>query len=172
MAKIPGRRWKPSTPWLVIASAVLVAALGGGAYASGLLGPCGYAVCRAQLGTGSVDARNVRARALQREDFSSAAIASLTAQPRYSGVTQGTKTVTIPATSAALGVAPCPSGTVALGGGGQVAAKAPDGNAWIVETFPSNADGTEAGLIGWGVEFYNSGTSSVSGQIYVTCGPA
>ncbi len=165
------RRGLPS-PALVIACVVLFAALGGGAYASGLLGPCGYAVCNAQLGTGSVNARNVKDRSLEQEDFSAAALQGLRAQPNYGAITQVNVSVDVPAGQVVFKVAVCPPGTVVLGGGGEIPQPTPDGNAFVDESFPSNGDGSNGGVDGWAVQFVNASAGPLTGRISASCGPA
>ncbi len=161
-----GRMRRLPAPALVIACAALFVALVGGAYASGLGGPCGYLVCLNDIGPGQVNARVVRDRSLTATKLSPSLIGALRSQTDFKGVTYVHADGSVPAGSFAKVSVGCPGGKRVIGGGGTTTVT--QGPPFIKDTYPSSADGA-AGNTGWTVVFGNPGSAAAAVRVDAIC---
>jgi hypothetical protein len=153
---------------MVAALVALCVALGGTAWAAGVLGPCGYLVCRGDIGTGAVDARVVKDRSLGMRELSSAAVRQLRGNPDFAEVQFLFNTAAVPAAAKVRLTVTCPSGLVAIGGGGSTDNRLIAG---VAESFPSDAAGA-AGSTAWTIYVFNiSTTEAANARVDVTCAP-
>jgi hypothetical protein len=158
------------SPALVVAAVALLVALGGTASATGLLGPCGYLVCRGDIGTGAVDDRVVKDRSLGVNELSTAAVRQLRSRPDFEEVQFLNSTGSIPANEVARVTVSCPSGHIAIGGGGTTVVGPGGEYGNLTDSYPSDASGNP-GITGWTVWIENGFGVTVSGRVDVTCAP-
>lgn len=168
--RLRGRRVRRRVPApaIVVGSIAAFALVVGGAFASGLGGPCGYLICLNDIGPGQVDARVVRDRSLTSAKLSPSLVRDLRDQTDFNAVTYVEASKAIPAAQLTLVVAQCPSGMQAIGGGGVQTNK---GSAsWINDTYPSTPDGA-AGDDAWSVVWGSPADAASTVTVYAICVP-
>lgn len=149
------------SPSLVLAMIVLLIAAGGTAYA-------GFVYRNQHLGTGAVDGRVVKDRALNVRELTNAATATLKRSTNFASVQIFFNRVDVPPDTVLRVDVSCPTGNIALAGGG-LAGNLGD----LTDSYPSDGLTGVQGNTGWSVWIDNpSPTQATVGEAYVSCAPS